>query len=73
MSGWVTVTGPPAANLLPKHLHHAAGRIEHVAEPHRHEAAADCGQDCTYSSATRLQAPITLVGIDRFVGRNHHE
>ena len=55
---------PAAGNLLAKDRHHAAGGIEHVAEPHRDEPAArePADRDCTYCSASRLQEPITLVG-----------
>ena len=39
-SGWVTVSGPPAASWRGEQRHHRAGRAQHIAEPHRDEAGA---------------------------------
>ena len=66
MSWWVTVTGPPRADLLAEALDDRAGGIEHVAEADDAEAGLRnprCSASAwMISSATRLLAPITLFG-----------
>ncbi len=58
---------PAALELAAEQRHHRAGAAEHVAEPHGHAAHAAAAarrhvQPCTYISASRLLAPITLLG-----------
>jgi hypothetical protein len=62
MSGCVTVTGPPAGDLLLEDRHRAAAAPEHVAEADGDEhldRPASRAASSTISSAMRFEAPIT--------------
>ena len=70
MSGWVTVSGPPRASWRWNSGTTRAGAAEHVAEPHGDAAHAACraaraaiSSAWQYISASRLEAPMTLVGL----------
>jgi hypothetical protein len=73
MSGWVTVTGPPSADLAHEGRHDAAAAAEHVAEPHRAPAAALRGVREDELLAEPLGGAHDVRGIDGLVGRDEDE
>ena len=75
MSGCGDGDRAAAGDLLAEDRHHAAGRVEHVAEAHGDEAARRAARPATARTARprRLQAAHHAGGIDGLVGRDHHE